>query len=117
VGDFDLNIVGWDVFGPWDVGEGQDGEGGATAGMCPGTHFDAVIPCVGEFLVRGRLWTQFRATRPRIELGESPGFFRTPYWDVISLYKIRSLPKRSNLLRLRQLRSSTQKLTATMGRY
>ena len=39
MGYFDLDIVGWDVFGAWDVSEGQDGERGATAGMCPGTHF------------------------------------------------------------------------------
>jgi hypothetical protein len=52
VGYFDLDMVGWDVFGPWDINEGQDGEGGATAGMCPGTHFNVVVPCVGESLVR-----------------------------------------------------------------
>ena len=52
MGYFDLDIVGWNVFGSWDVSEGQDGEGRATAGMCPGTHFDVVVPCVGESLVR-----------------------------------------------------------------
>lgn len=77
MGYFDLDIVGWNVFGSWDVSEGQDEERGATAGMCPGTHFDVVVPYVGESLARkeaeGGYGHNSTGIRPSIELGESPG--------------------------------------------
>jgi hypothetical protein len=89
VGYFDLDIVGWDVFGPWDVGEGQDGEGGATAGMRPGTHFDVMVPVrlrvLGEKGGGGRLWTQSQAIRPRTELGGVARVLLYTAWEGVGM--------------------------------
>ena len=79
MGYFDLDIVGWDVFGPWDISEGQDRERGPTAGMCPGTHFDVVIPCAGESLVReeaeGGYGHNSRQSGPELNWGSCWGPF------------------------------------------
>jgi hypothetical protein len=92
--------------------------------MCPGTHFDVVVPCVGESLVRkeaeGGYGYNSRQSGPELNWGSYWGSFAYRLgrcWDVVSQPKVRSLPKSLKLFRLSQLRSSTPKLTTTRGRY